>query len=146
MLVMSRDHLKQIEQAAERAYPREGCGFLVGRTETRPGTHHWIVERVVESENLAPSDRRDRFEVDFRLRLGLQKQVRDSGRAVIGIYHSHPDGWARPSAVDLQHAWEPDLLWVITAVPKGRAGETTAHVLHADCSAFSEIPIRLVET
>jgi len=143
MLVLTPEQLRQIEETGERAYPREGCGFLVGRTETRPGAHRWIVERVVESENLAPSDRRDRFEVDFRLRLALQKELRGSGRTIIGIYHSHPDGRARPSGVDLDHAWEPGLLWVITAVPKGCAGKTTAHVLNADCTAFGEIAMRL---
>jgi len=143
MLIMAPEHLKQIEETGERAYPREGCGFLVGRVEAMAGGQQWIVERVVESQNLAPPERRDRFEADFRLRLALQRDLRGSGRAIIGIYHSHPDGKARPSSVDLEHAWESDLVWVITAVAGGCAGETTAHVLHADCAAFCEIDVKL---
>ena len=144
MIVFTPEQLGQITSAALAAYPAECCGLLVGRTlhdEAR-----WIVTRVHESENLADRGGRDSFEVDPALRLRLQRQLRGSGEQVIGIYHSHPDGEAKPSATDLHAAWEPELIWVITAPAEGRAGETRAHRLAADGKGFEELALATAES
>jgi proteasome lid subunit RPN8/RPN11 len=44
-----------------------------------------------------------------------QKSARKSGHAVIGCYHSHPNGRAQPSATDLAGANVEDFLWLIAA-------------------------------
>ncbi len=144
MIVLSTAQLGQITAAAEAAYPVECCGLLVGRVlddEAR-----WNVTRVVESDNLVEPVRPDRFEVDPALRLRLQRELRGGGEQVIGIYHSHPDGEAFPSATDLDAAWEPELIWVITAVPGGRVGETRAHKLAADGKSFEELSLAPAES
>jgi proteasome lid subunit RPN8/RPN11 len=43
------------------------------------------------------------------------KKARASGAAIIGCYHSHPEGAPRPSARDLAGAKEEDFLWLIVA-------------------------------
>lgn len=131
--------LKAIADAAEEAYPAECCGLLVGARERR-GFH---IRRVVPSRNVAPPGVRDRFEIDPSLRLRLQRTLRESDDAVIGLYHSHPDATARPSAVDRACAWEPELVWLITAVVAGQAVATTAH-LAVECEGalvFRELPL-----
>ena len=59
------------------------------------------------------------------------------------VYHSHPDGVAEPSATDLSMVFEPDLVWVITAVGGGKAGPTRAFRAKADRSAFLPVEIAL---
>ena len=77
-----------------------------------------------------------------RLRLTLQRGLRGSGQAVVGLYHSHPDGAAQPSASDLAEAWEPELVWIIVAVHGGQTIELAAHLPEPDARRFREIGLR----
>ena len=130
--------LQQLRAHAERAYPDEACGLIVGR---RAAGKSLEATRIEASANLAGEPAR-RFEIDPRLHLTLQRRLRDSPEAVIGVYHSHPGGAARPSETDLAEAWEADLVWVIVAVEQGRAGSVTAHRLLEASARFEEIPLR----
>jgi proteasome lid subunit RPN8/RPN11 len=133
--------LKAVADHAESAYPAECCGLLVGTAE---GARAWRVRRVVPSPNLAPAGRRDRFEIDPALQLDLQRELRGSDEAIVGVYHSHPDGEPTPSATDLENAWEPGLVWLIAAVRAGRAAGTAAHLfVEADGGVrFEEVQVR----
>ncbi len=136
MIRLTRDHMRQIADAAEAAYPKECCGLLVGRDGD--GLE---VREIHPSANLA-SHAKDRFEVDPELRFDLQRRLRGGPDRVIGLYHSHPDHPARPSRTDLKEAWEPELVWLIVAVERGQAIHVTAHRLAADGGRFEEITLR----
>ena len=77
---------------------------------------------VAESDNVAPSQRTRRFEVDPALRFSLMRRLRGSRDNIVGHYHSHPEASAAPSAYDASVVFEPDLIWVIVAVAAGRSG------------------------
>jgi proteasome lid subunit RPN8/RPN11 len=109
--------LRQAEQAARDAYPEECCGLLVGR---RAGAT-WTVYRLAPSANVAPADRHIRFEIDPAILLREQRRAREGGEALIGLYHSHPDGDPAPSAEDQRRAWQPDQAWLILAAGRDRA-------------------------
>jgi len=133
---LAASHLRRIETACEAAYPDEACGLLVG---------HWQgdvvrVSEVHASANVAEAPRRA-FEIDPQLLLSLYKRLREGDQTMLGVYHSHPDNDALPSARDLERAWQPELIWLITAVNDGRAAETTAHCL-VD-GAFAPLPLCL---
>jgi len=138
MIAISTDALQRIEEHARQALPREACGFLVGRGGDSPA-----ILRVVASANLAPQERTDRFEIDPRLHLRLQRELRDSGHAILGIYHSHPGGRAAPSATDKTQAAYPGWIWLITALDGDRACVTRAfrHIAGAD---FDSLPLEAV--
>ena len=86
-----------IARHAAEARPAEACGFLVGRGDE--------VVRVVRAQNRAGQARR-RFEIHARELLELEDSLAP-GEAVVGLYHSHPDGPADPSDADLRlaRAW-----------------------------------------
>ena len=130
--------LRAIERAAEEAYPEEACGLLVGRS--LPGGAY-RVSAVEASANVAEPPRTRRFEVDPRLRLRLERELRESPDSVIGVYHSHPDGSAEPSETDISMIFEPDMVWLITAVADGHAGATKGWRPAEDRSAF--LPLEL---
>jgi len=109
--VISPVDLAAIEAQASAAAPEEACGLLEGIV----GREIFSVTAVHPSDNVA-SDPSGRFEVDPRLLLRLQKDLRAGPTGVIGIYHSHPQGAAKPSDTDLAMAWQPELAWVITAL------------------------------
>ncbi|HJM61200.1 MAG TPA: M67 family metallopeptidase [Alphaproteobacteria bacterium] len=133
---MTASQLRWIETACEEAYPNEACGLLVGRWKGEVAR----VSEVHASGNVAENPRRA-FEVDPQLLLALHKCLRQSKDTLLGIYHSHPDSAALPSAHDLDRAWQPEMIWLITTVRDGRASETKAHRL-AD-SAFVPFPLAL---
>ena len=137
MIRLTRDHMRQIADAAEAAYPKECCGLLVGRDGDGDGLE---VREIHPSANLATGGH-DRFEIDPGLRFDLQRRLRGGPDRVIGLYHSHPDHPARPSKTDLEEAWEPELVWLIVAVERGQAIHTTAHRLVADGGRFEEIAL-----
>ena len=137
-VLLTPEDLRAIEGFAEAAYPNECCGLLSGTEEAGIA----YVDGIHESENVADEPAR-RFEIDPALRLRLQRTLRQSGRRVIGIYHSHPNGLARPSPRDLEAAWEPDLVWLVVGVRRGRTMQSAAHVLTmaGDETRFVEIPL-----
>lgn len=144
MLLLKREDLKQIADLTEAAYPREACGLLAGFHRADGDI---VVTRVAPSKNVAEPAQHDRFEIDPELRLRLMRELRaaapdalpGAGQSIIGHYHSHPDGTARPSATDLSMAWEPDLVWLITAVVDGQAVQSTAHLLSEGGTRFNDI-------
>ena len=103
--------LATVESLAQATAPNEACGLLEGTT----GDDGFAVTSVHPSDNLA-SNPTELFEVDPRLLLRLQRELRGGPTEMIGIYHSHPRGPAAPSATDLALAWQPELAWVITAL------------------------------
>ncbi len=132
MIRIAPEALRTVVAASEAAYPEEACGLLVG--------NGWRIGAAHPSANLA-ADPRTAFEVDPGLRLKLHKALRGADKAVVGVYHSHPDSPAQPSARDLERAWEPDLTWLITSVLNGQAVLTTAHRLADDPRRFVQCPL-----
>ena len=140
MIAIDPPVLEAVVAAAEACYPDEACGLLVGRWAAAGHCHlRW----AVPSANLAP-DPSVAFEIDPALRLDLQRRLRGDGQRVVGLYHSHPDGPARPSARDHARAGEPGLLWLITSVSAGEALRSGVHMVERrdGRQAFREMPLR----
>jgi proteasome lid subunit RPN8/RPN11 len=66
-----------------------------------------------------------------------EKRASETGRTLIGFYHSHPNHPAVTSAFDLEHAW-PNLRYLILSVRGGRPEEARTWRLREDRSAFDE--------
>lgn len=125
MILIGADTLRAIGDAAERAYPEECCGLLVGR---RRGSLTRVTKAHAAS-NVANTARRRRFAIDPAARFALARALRGGPDAVVGHYHSHPDHPCEPSPRDVAAAFEPDLVWLITAVAAGRATHTAAFMI-----------------
>lgn len=108
------DLLAALPRLAAAALPREACGLLVGHA----GADRVAVTGLAPSRNLAEAT--DAFEIDTALQLALQRRLRGTAEAVVGVWHSHPTGAPTPSARDAEGAWETGLAWLITS------GEETA--------------------
>ena len=91
--------LDVLRAAVRSAYPREACGFLLGR-----GT---VVLEVVPTANVAADPCRE-FVIAPEALLATHRAASARGLEVLGVFHSHPDGDARLSARDeqlAQHGW-----------------------------------------
>jgi proteasome lid subunit RPN8/RPN11 len=67
--------------------------------------------------------------------------LENTGLAIIGFYHSHPDHPARPSDFDREHAW-PFYSYVIVSVATGRAAGMASWVLDETTRLFRRQEIR----
>lgn len=129
MIRIAPDLLADIHAQAEHAYPCECCGLLVGRTHADGMV---TIVRVVASPNTATTSTFDTFEIDSKVRFDLMREVAGSADEIVGHYHSHPDHPAEPSQTDLDMAFEPDFVWLITAVNQSGADHTHAWRLNRD--------------
>jgi proteasome lid subunit RPN8/RPN11 len=106
-VLMPQELRRQIVEEARAAYPAECCGLLEGAREGQ----RFRITALYPARNLSSDPHR--FEIDPRDRIAAQRQAREQAMAVIGCYHSHPDGQAMPSIADRAGAGEDDFLWLI---------------------------------
>ncbi len=104
--------LKQIYAHAKETYPRECFGFLMGHFDDCGQ-----VSQIVLGTNLN-TERNDRFDMDPKEFIQLKREAEETGLAVIGFYHSHPDWPAIPSQTDIDFAWD-GMFYLIVAVHQG---------------------------
>jgi proteasome lid subunit RPN8/RPN11 len=98
----------QISNEARAAFPRECCGLIEG---VRAGD---VVHAVAIHSTHNVSAEPDCFEIDPAAHLRHRRTAREAGRAIVGCYHSHPNGRPSPSLRDLPG--EPDFVWLIAAL------------------------------
>ena len=89
---------KQIIEHAKKGYPYEIAGFLLGKNGETD-----LVTELYAVENIAKEQER-RFEIGSLDYIKVETYALAHGLDVIGIYHSHPDYPAIPSAHDLKYA------------------------------------------
>lgn len=118
MLLMPEMLGESLNAFARQGYPHETCGLLLG---VRRGDEH-VVSRVHRARNLNVERAEDRYELDPADFLAADCEARAAGLDIVGIWHSHPDHPARPSATDRDGAW-PEWSYLIVAVGREGVGE-----------------------
>lgn len=108
-LALPEDLRLQIAAEARAVFPRECCGLILG---TRTGAQGHALA-LHPARNIAAGA--DRFEIDPADHFAALRTGRATGLGVIGCYHSHPGGVARPSPSDLAGAGEDGFFWLIAA-------------------------------
>ncbi len=120
-LHVSEELVAEMRALAERAYPAEACGLLLGQSLPREGKGPKIVaSRLHGARNVARPDGQ-RFQIDPDAFLSAHEAADAAGLAVLGAWHSHPDRPAEPSPDDIASA-QPGWWTVIVAVEDGRSG------------------------
>lgn len=102
---IARSALDAIVAHAREALPRECCGLLIGTPDR--------IVRAWRAANVAAAA--TRFQIDPRDHFAAIRAARAAGLDVVGAYHSHPSGPARPSETDRRESLDPSLVHVIAA-------------------------------
>ena len=102
---ISRSQLDRLHAIVAADPVREVCGLLLGSDG--------VVDAIVEAANVAP-DPQMMFEIDPRVLIAARKAERAGGARIVGCYHSHPSGMARPSRWDREMS-QPNDVWLIFA-------------------------------
>ncbi len=144
MLKISQAEFDAMRAHGERTYPHECCGVLLGQME---GDERQVVE-AVPCGNTRDDRPQDRFNIDPRDLVRIQRQGRDRGLDIVGFYHSHPDHPAQWSQTDLAEAHWIGCSYVITSVEGGRAVLTNSFALTGTAEEdkrFEDEPIDIAE-
>jgi len=123
-----------MKEAAERVYPFEVCGLLIGRFND----NGWTIEEARQIENLNRERAADRFQLDPLGYQAVDRELRGSGREIIGVFHSHPDCPAKPSPTDLESAWE-GFLYPIVSVCEAKTAQILTWTLDSSTSQFQRV-------
>ena len=115
-----------LRRHSEETYPHECCGVLLGRFEDDGSK---IVARVARCGNTRADSPHNRYNIDPKELVRIQREGRDRGEEIVGFYHSHPDHPAQWSPTDLAEAHWIGCSYVITSVEKGKAALTNSFEL-----------------
>jgi proteasome lid subunit RPN8/RPN11 len=114
---------------AHGAFPKECCGIMIGKMDGDART----VTKAVACVNVYVGDQADRFRIDEKEQMRIQKEADAAGLDVVGFFHSHPDCDAYFSSTDLAHSW-PWYSNVVMSVQKGKFHHARAFVVNLDQS------------
>ena len=128
-LRVSKAQWEALRRHGEEAYPAECCGVLVGSIDANGCKQ---VTSAIRCRNTREDSPTNRYEIDPRELLRIQRESRNTGSEIVGFYHSHPDHPPRWSRTDLAEAHWTGCSFVITSVEHGRAGETASFILNGD--------------
>ena len=129
VLMVTSGTIATLIAEAARAHPRECCGLLLGQGER--------VALAQPAANVHPQPERH-FEIDPAALIAAHRAARAGGLELLGYYHSHPNGLARPSETDAAQASGDGRAWAIVA-----AGEVS---WWRDApNGFEPLPTRLAD-
>ncbi|MDS0476570.1 desampylase [Natrinema sp. 1APR25-10V2] len=112
MIVIPTAVREAILERARDGRPEEVCGILGGEYDPDGRSR---VRSQYPAENVADAPR-TRYEIDPEQQLAVFERLEDRGEEIVGFYHSHPRGPARPSETDAALATWPDRSYVIVSL------------------------------
>ena len=125
MLIIGQAEYDDIRKHGEEAYPHECCGVMLGTMEDDRRT----VRATVRCGNTRDDRPEDRFHIDPKDLVRIQRQGREQGYDIVGFYHSHPDCPAQWSRTDFEEAHWIGCSYVITRVDMRVAQDTNSFAL-----------------
>jgi proteasome lid subunit RPN8/RPN11 len=154
---ISRANLDRIVAQAEREFPYECCGFIIGNEsgsgpieEVRPITN---IQNAQHAKDPAafPRDARTAFLMDPKEHLAVMREIDDRKLALKIVYHSHPDHEAYFSATDRRQACSfdpdypdyPDTAYVVLSIMNGKFNRAAAFVWDAATKDFIEAALTI---
>lgn len=108
--VISSRLLAELLAGLQAVYPEEGCGIIAGEGDR--------AVRLYPVENMLHSP--VAYEMEPLQQVTAMLDLEADGLELLGIFHSHPGGPARPSSTDIAHAYYPDAVQVIVSLAGSR--------------------------
>jgi len=150
-----RASMDAIVAQAERAYPFECCGFIIGDNENsveevRPVAN---IQNRMHAEDPAayPRDARTAFLMEPKEHLAVMLEVDRRKLELRAVYHSHPDHDAYFSATDRAQACSfdpsepdyPDTVYIVMSIRAGKFARAAAFAWDSEKKEFAETPLTI---
>ena len=150
---ITRASLEAIVAQAEREFPYECCGFIIGDDaveEVRPIVN---IQNLKHAENPTafPRDARTAFLMDPKQHLTVLNEIDRRKLKLLTVYHSHPDHDAYFSATDRAQACSfdpaepdyPDTVYLVMSVRTAKFVRAAAFGWDTGASEFAEIGLEI---
>ena len=128
--------LDSIREHGAEGYPHEICGIMLG-----PHGEGTVTE-VRRARNIIVERARDRYEIDPRDHIRIQREADAAGFDIVGYYHSHPDHPAQASRFDTERAWA-GYVYVIVSIESGKPVDQNGFVADKDGGPFRPEPLEV---
>jgi len=129
--------MEAIRAHGAEGYPHEICGIMVGPRGER------TVTEAKRARNIVLDRARDRYEIDPRDQIRIQRETDAAGLDIVGYYHSHPDHPAQASRFDTERAWA-GYVYLIVAVKGGKPVDANAFIADSDGGPFRPELLELI--
>jgi len=150
---ITRASLDAIVAQAEREFPYECCGFIIGEgavEEVRPIANIQNLKRA-EIPAAFPRDARTAFLMDPKEHLAVLNEIDRRKLKLLMVYHSHPDHDAYFSATDRAQACSfdpaepdyPDTVYIVMSIRGGKFARVAAFGWDARAKEFAEIGLEI---
>jgi proteasome lid subunit RPN8/RPN11 len=126
-----QDVIARIVAHAVEDLPNECCGLLIGGPD--------IVEDAVRARNIKRS--RTKFQVEPADHFAAIRKARAAGLAVIGAYHSHPNGPSGPSDTDRARLTDPSMFHIIVSLAHGTKTVRAFRLVDGNFSPLEIVPV-----
>jgi proteasome lid subunit RPN8/RPN11 len=130
--------LQEVHAHAAEGYPYEICGMLIGQRGSG------LVTEARRARNVIVDRARDRYEIDPRDQIRVQRECDDNGYEILGYYHSHPDHPAQASVTDAARSWAGPVYLIVSCV-RGRVVDGNAFVAERDGGPMRPEPVEVVD-
>lgn len=118
---------------AERTYPNECCGAMLGHNSDQKK----IVTEAIALDNVWDGEQGDHYQIRPQDLLKVERDARDQGLDLIGIFHSHPDADAYFSQTDLKNSC-PWYSFVVLSVENGKFNHAASFLPDPDQTRAEE--------
>ena len=142
MLKLSKKDYTALRRHGEETYPHECCGVLLGQMDDDSVR---TVTTIARCGNTRTDSPQNRYNIDPRELVHIQREGRERGEDIVGFYHSHPDHPAQWSPTDFAEAHWIGCSYVITSVEKGKAEVTNSFELTGSSEADKQLVNEKIE-
>jgi proteasome lid subunit RPN8/RPN11 len=111
MIRISKTAWDTMVSHVEGTFPKEGCGLMIGSDG--------VVAEAVPLPNSYNGPQEDFFVIDPKDLHRVDRESRERGLDVLGVFHSHPNCDAYFSKRDLEHSC-PWFSYVVLSIKNGR--------------------------
>lgn len=136
--------MQQLHTEAERRYPEECCGILIGQ---QMGGGLRLVKKILPADNTEEKQsRKGHFKISSETIRKAELTASVNGNEIIGFYHSHPDHQAVLSELDAGYVI-PGLSYPILSVMNGQSACARSWVMEwtGERSLVTEEIIKLIK-
>ncbi|HEX7362194.1 MAG TPA: M67 family metallopeptidase [Bryobacteraceae bacterium] len=112
---------------AERTYPNECCGAMLGHIQGEKK----VVTEAIPLQNAYAGEQAQRYELRPEDLLSAERAARERGLDMIGIFHSHPDCDAYFSETDLKNSC-PWYSFAVLSIQNGTFNHANSFLPDAD--------------
>lgn len=153
-VTIRKDNFAAIVAQAEREFPHECCGFVIGDATTEELRPIRNIQNQKHAENPAayPSDARTAFLMEPREHLAVLDETDRRKLGLKIVYHSHPDHDAYFSATDRARACSfdadqpdyPEVAYAVFSIKRGSFARAAAFVWDPQRREFIEAELKQV--